>query len=155
MPTHTSTPELAARVYARMASVYLIVRQRQSRPLGVAEKLLLSHLEDATIPPPVRGETYVNLRPDRVLLQDVLGQTAMLQFSMTGRARTAVPTTIHCDHLIQARVEGGTDLSASLAENAEVFDFLRSAAARYGVGFWAPGAGIIHQVALEQYAFPG
>src|SRR5262249_29057945 len=102
-----------------------------------------------------RGQTYLQLRPDRVILQDVLGQTALLQFTQTRRLRTAVPTTVHCDHLIQARVEGESDLRASLAENQEVYEFLRTAAAKFGVGFWGPGAGIIHQVALEHYAFPG
>src|SRR5262249_60301096 len=92
---------------------------------------------------------------DRVVLQDVLGQTAMLQFMQTRRDSVAVPTTVHCDHLIQARVEGEADLRASLDENQEVYGFLRSAAAKYGVGFWGPGAGIIHQVVLENYAFPG
>src|SRR5205807_9392123 len=100
-------------------------------------------------------KSYDQLLPDRVILQDVLGQTAMLQFMQTRRAQTAVPTTVHCDHLIQARVEGESDLRESLAENNEVYDFLRTAAAKYGVGFWGPGAGIIHQVALENYAFPG
>jgi aconitate hydratase len=95
------------------------------------------------------------LQPDRVILQDVLGQTGMLQFMQTRRDQVAVPTTIHCDHLIQARVDGVSDLSASRVENREVYDFLKSAAARYGVGFWEPGAGIIHQVNLENYAFPG
>ena len=103
----------------------------------------------------VRGQTYVQLRPDRVILQDVLGQTAMLQFMQTRRATTAVPTSVHCDHLIQARVEGGRDLNESLAENDEVYNFLRAASAKYGVGFWSPGAGIIHQVAFENYAYPG
>ena len=101
------------------------------------------------------GKSYLLLRPDRVVLQDVLGQTAMLQFMQTRRDNVAVPTTIHCDHLIQARVEGQADLRESLEENKEVYDFLRSAAARYGAGFWGPGAGIIHQVVLEHYAFPG
>ena len=90
-----------------------------------------------------------------MILQDVLGQTAMLQFMQTRRAQTAVPVTIHCDHLIQARVAGSSDLNGSPAENQEVYDFRLSAAAKYGVGFWEPGAGIIHQVTLEQYAFPG
>ena len=90
-----------------------------------------------------------------MILQDVLGQTAVLQFMQTRRASTAIPTTVHCDHLIQARVEGSSDLRESLAENNEVYDFLRSASAKYGIGFWGPGAGIIHQVNLEQYAFPG
>ena len=101
------------------------------------------------------GQSYLQLRPDRVVLQDVLGQTAMLQFMQTRRATVAVPTTVHCDHLIQARVEGEADLRASIEENQEVYGFLRSAAAKYGVGFWGPGAGIIHQVVLENYAFPG
>ena len=93
--------------------------------------------------------------PTGVILQDVLGQTAMLQFMQTRRATTAVPTSVHCDHLIQARVEGGRDLTESLAENDEVYNFLRTASAKYGVGFWSPGAGIIHQVAFENYAYPG
>jgi aconitate hydratase len=98
---------------------------------------------------------HLFLRPDRVVFQDVLGQTGLLQFMQTRRPKVAVPTTIHCDHLIQARVEGKRDLRESLAENNEVYDFLRSAAAKFGAGFWGPGAGIIHQVVLEQYAFPG
>jgi aconitate hydratase len=123
--------------------------------LTLADKVLLGHLDDPKNQELVPGRSYLHLRPDRVILQDVLGQTAMLQFMQTRRARVAVPTTIHCDHLIQARAEGGADLRASLEENKEVYDFLRSAAARYGAGFWEPGAGIIHQVVLEQYAFPG
>ncbi|HZA22324.1 MAG TPA: aconitate hydratase, partial [Dehalococcoidia bacterium] len=99
--------------------------------------------------------TYIDLRPDRVVLQDVLGQTAMLQFMQTRRDKVAVPTSQHCDHLIQARVEGQADLKDSLAENEEVYNFLRDAAAKYGVGFWGPGAGIVHQVVLEEYSFPG
>lgn len=150
-----STSEFAAAVYARMRRTLAAVRTRVTHPLTLAEKILLSHLDDPAAPPPTRGATYVRLRPDRVILQDVLGQTAMLQFMQTGRDRVALPTSIHCDHLIQARTGATADLSASLDENQEVYDFLRSAAARYGAGFWAPGAGIIHQVALEQYAFPG
>ncbi len=155
MPTIEATPALVAGIYQRMARTLQAVRQQVARPLSLAEKLLLSHLDDPATSDPVRGESYVQLRPDRVLLQDVLGQTAMLQFMQTRRASVAVPTTIHCDHLIQARVAGESDLRDSLAENREVYDFLRAAAAKYGVGFWQPGAGIIHQVALEQYAFPG
>ena len=151
-----STPDFAARVYRRMDETLKAVRQHLDRPLGLAEKTLLAHLDDpASAVSALRGSTYVQLRPDRVILQDVLGQTAMLQFMQTRRAQTAVPVTIHCDHLIQARVAGSSDLNESLAENQEVYDFLRSAAAKYGVGFWEPGAGIIHQVTLEQYAFPG
>jgi aconitate hydratase len=150
-----STPEFASTVYKRMDRTLEVVRKKLGRPLGLAEKVLLSHLHDPSTTGMERGKTYIQLRPDRVLLQDVLGQTAMLQFMQTRRSRTAVPTTIHCDHLVQARVEGESDLRASLAENREVYDFLRTAAAKYGVGFWGPGAGIIHQVALENYAFPG
>ncbi len=132
------------------------VRARLGRPLALAEKALLGHLDEPSLVATLtRGEAYAQLRPDRVILQDVLGQTAMLQFAQTGRSRVAVPVTIHCDHLIQARASGEADLRESLAENWEVYDFLRTAAARYGAGFWEPGAGIIHQVTLEQYAFPG
>src|SRR5437763_9749364 len=150
-----STPEMAAAVYATMARNLAVVRRRLQRPLTLADKILLGHLDDPEHQELQPGKSYVQLRPDRVILQDVLGQTAMLQFMQTRRARTAVPTTIHCDHLIQARVVGESDLRESLAENQEVYDFLRSAAAKYGAGFWGPGAGIIHQVVLEQYAFPG
>jgi len=155
MITIESTPEFVSSVYARMDRTLEVVRRNLGRPLGLAEKIVLSHLDDPAATGMERGKTYVQLRPDRVILQDVLGQTAMLQFMQTRRTRTAVPTTIHCDHLIQARVEGEADLRESLAENREVYDFLRTAAAKYGVGFWGPGAGIIHQVALENYAFPG
>lgn len=150
-----STPEFVSSVYATMAKNLAIVRNNLGKPLCLADKILFAHLDDPNTTDMQRGVTYIQLRPDRVLLQDVLGQTGMLQFMQTRRASTAVPTTIHCDHLIQARVEGGVDLHESLQENSEVYDFLRSAAAKYGVGFWEPGAGIIHQVALENYAFPG
>jgi aconitate hydratase len=155
MITIDSTPEFASGVYERMDRTLAAVRSHQNRPFGLADKVLLSHLDDPSTTDLRRGESYILLRPDRVILQDVLGQTAMLQFMQTRRSRTAVPTTQHCDHLIQARVEGASDLRESLAENQEVYNFLRTAAAKYGVGFWEPGAGIIHQVALEEYAFPG
>src|SRR5918996_450083 len=150
-----STADMAAAVYRSMAKNLEIVRRRLGRPLTLADKVLLGHLHDPERQALQPGESYLLLRPDRVILQDVLGQTAMLQFRQTQRDEVAVPTTIHCDHLIQARVEGAADLRESLAENQEVYDFLRSAAARYGAGFWGPGAGIIHQVVLEHYAFPG
>ena len=150
-----STPEYVSNVYATMRRNLEVVRRRLDRPLGLADKLVLSHLDDPAGQEMVPGRSYLLARPDRVILQDVLGQTAVLQFMQTRRATTAVPTTVHCDHLIQARVEGVSDLRESLAENNEVYDFLQSAAAKYGVGFWGPGAGIIHQVNLEQYAFPG
>ncbi|MGH8621237.1 MAG: aconitase family protein, partial [Burkholderiales bacterium] len=155
MVTVESTPEMAARVYATLARNIEVVRRRLKRPLTLSEKVLLGHLDDPERQELVPGKSYLQLRPDRVVFQDVLGQTGMLQFMQTGRERVSVPTTIHCDHLIQARREAASDLKESLAENTEVYDFLRSAAAKYGAGFWAPGAGIIHQVVLEQYAFPG
>src|SRR5262249_23526588 len=151
MATIDSTPELAARVYETMERNLQSVRRRLGRPLTLADKVLLGHLDDPETQDLAPGQSYLLLRPDRVVLQDVLGQAVMLQFMQTGRERVAVPTTIHCDHLIQARVEGKADLLASLEENQEVYDFLRSAAARYGAGFWGPGAGIIHQVVLENY----
>jgi aconitate hydratase A / 2-methylisocitrate dehydratase len=150
-----STPEMAARVYATMAKNLKVARRRLGKPLTLADKVLLGHLDDPETQELQPGKSYLFLRPDRVVFQDVLGQTGMLQFMQTRRDHVAVPTTIHCDHLIQARVEGGRDLRESLAENTEVYDFLRSAAAKYGAGFWGPGAGIIHQVVLEEYAFPG
>ncbi len=155
MVTIESTAEFATQTYERMAERLATVRGRLNRPMSLAEKVLLSHLDDPENQEMVPGETYIRVRPDRVILQDVLGQTAMLQFMQTLKDKVAVPTTIHCDHLIQARQEGVQDLRESLAENGEVYGFLRSAAARYGVGFWEPGAGIIHQVNLENYAFPG
>ena len=150
-----STLASALRVYERMTFNLELVRGRLRRPLTLADKLLLGHLDDPQTAELVPGKSDLSLRPDRVVLQDVLGQTAMLQFAQTGRARVALPTSIHCDHLIQARSAGDADLAASLAENDEVYAFLRSAAAKYGAGFWKPGAGIIHQVVLENYAFPG
>jgi aconitate hydratase len=155
MVTIESTPEMASAMYQAMEKNLAIVRRRLGRPLTLADKVLLGHLDDPERQEMEPGRSYLFLRPDRVVLQDVLGQTAMLQFRQTRRDHVAVPTTIHCDHLIQARVEGERDLSESLAENQEVYDFLKSAAAKYGAGFWGPGAGIIHQVVLENYAFPG
>lgn len=155
MNTIASTPEFVSRVYETMTGKLERLRKRITKPMSFSEKVLLAHLDDPEGAELVPGESYIEVRPDRVLMQDVLGQTAMLQFMQTLRDKTAVPATIHCDHLIQARVQGTSDLRESLAENREVYDFLRSAAARYGVGFWEPGAGIIHQVTLENYAFPG
>jgi aconitate hydratase len=146
---------MAARVYATIKRNLEVVRGRLKRPLTLSEKVLLGHLDDPANQELVPGKSYLQLRPDRVVFQDVLGQTGMLQFMQTGRPHVAVPTSIHCDHLIQARREAASDLKESLSENTEVYDFLRSAAAKFGAGFWAPGAGIIHQVVLEQYAFPG
>jgi aconitate hydratase len=155
MVTIASTAEMATQIYATMAHNLDIIRSRMHRPLTLADKILLGHLVEPQTQDLEPGVSYLFLKPDRVILQDVLGQTGMLQFMQTRREQVAVPTTIHCDHLIQARLDGTSDLRESLAENREVYDFLKSAAARYGVGFWEPGAGIIHQVNLENYAFPG
>lgn len=149
------TPQAAKALYDRMAANIAAVRARDAGPLTLADKLLYGHLDDAASQELDPGRATLRLRPDRVVFQDVLGQSGMLQFMMTGRHRVAVPTSIHCDHLIEARQTAGPDLAQSLDENREVYDFLRSAAAKYGAGFWAPGAGIIHQVVLENYAYPG
>jgi aconitate hydratase len=149
------TPELALRLYENLRQRLAIVRRRARRPLTLADKLLLGHLDDPEAQDLRPAHGYLALRPDRVVFQDVLGQSAMLQFLQTGRTKVAVPTSVHCDHLIQARSEGAADLRASLAENHEVYAFLRAAAAKFGAGFWGPGAGIIHQVVLENYALPG
>jgi aconitate hydratase len=150
-----TTPQMAAGIYARMAANLAAVRGRLGRPLTLADKLLLGHLDDPRTQELEPGRSQLALRPDRVVFQDVLGQSGLLQFMQTRRDRVAVPTTIHCDHLIQARTDAAADLRASLEESREVYDFLRTAAAKYGCGFWEPGAGIIHQVVLENYAFPG
>ena len=150
-----STPDMAAALYATMRQKLAIVRRRLQKPLTLADKVLLGHLDAPDTQDLEPGRSYLALRPDRVVFQDVLGQSGMLQFMQTKRRRVVVPTTIHCDHLIQARTHGAADLRASLDESKEVYDFLRSAAAKYGCGFWEPGAGIIHQVVLEHYAFPG
>jgi aconitate hydratase len=155
MTTIESTPAMVSKVYATMAKNLKVVRRRLNKPLTLADKVLLGHLDDPERQDMVPGKSYLFLRPDRVVFQDVLGQTGLLQFMQTRRDRVAVPATIHCDHLIQARVEGERDLRESLLENNEIYGFLRTAAARYGLGFWGPGAGIIHQVVLENYAFPG
>ena len=150
-----STPEYVRSVYDRMEKNLEVVRRQFKRPLTLAEKIVLGHLNDAGGADLVAGKSYVMLRPDRVAMQDATAQMALLQFIQAGRKRVAVPTTVHCDHLIQARAGASADLPAALQENREVFEFLRAASAKYGIGFWQPGAGIIHQVVLENYAFPG
>ena len=150
-----STPQMVARTYAAMRKNLESVRARIGCPLTLADKILLGHLADPERQEIEAGESQLSLNPDRVALQDVLGQTVMLNFMQTRRERVAVPTTVHCDHLIQARVEGEIDLLQSIEENKEVYEFLKNAAAKYGAGFWGPGAGIIHQVVLENYAYPG
>ena len=155
MDTIDSTPEFVSKVYSNTERNLAVVRHRLGRPLTLSEKILLSHLEDPGNQELQPGESYLMLRPDRLAQPDSSAQMAILQFMQAGRKRVALPTTIHCDHLIQARVEGKSDTSAALLENSEVYDFLQSAASKYGMGFWKPGAGIIHQVVLENYAFPG
>ena len=150
-----STPEFVTQAYKKMEKNLEIVRSRLNRPMTLAEKLLLSHLDDPEGAELIPGESYLNLRPDRVAHQDVTGQMAILQFMQSGRETVAVPTTVHCDHLVQARVGAKSDLSDAVNENSEVYDFLESACKKYGMGFWQPGGGIIHQVVLENYAFPG
>ena len=131
-------------------------RRALGRPLTLSEKILYSHLYDPeAIRPLKRLEDFGEFRPDRVAMQDATAQMALLQFMSTGREAVSVPTTVHCDHLICARKGAEQDLAEALRTNAEVYDFLSSAAARYGIGFWKPGAGIIHQIVLENYAFPG
>ena len=150
-----STPELVSNVYKKMQENIEKYRNVVGRPLTLTEKILSGHLEEISGKNLDEEKNYVFLRPDRVALQDVTGQMVMLQFMQAGLKQTFLPTTVHCDHLIRAQVEGDTDMKVSLDENNEVFKFLQSAAAKYGCGFWKPGAGIIHQVVLENYAFPG
>lgn len=151
-----TTPELVAYVYKKGEENIKKFRKMVNRSLTLSEKILVGHFEDIDDASNVEsGKSYVFLRPDRVALQDVTGQTTILQFMQAGLKRTVLPTTVHCDHLIQARVEGDSDTKAAISENSEVFKFLESASRKYGIGFWKPGAGIIHQVVLENYAFPG
>ncbi|MDE0066404.1 MAG: aconitate hydratase [Acidimicrobiaceae bacterium] len=155
MSVAPSTPiELVNRVYATLEQRIGDTRERFGRPLTLAEKILANHLDrpDQELE---RGESYVDYRPDRVAMQDATAQMAWLQFMTTGLDKVAAPTTTHCDHLISAREDGKTDLLAAVDANKEVYDFLESVSAKYGGGFWKPGSGIIHQVVLEQYAFPG
>ncbi|MGH9285881.1 MAG: aconitase family protein, partial [Acidimicrobiales bacterium] len=156
MAAAATTPiALIDSAYARLAPAAEIGRRRLGRPLTFAEKVLFAHLGDPEGQEIERGQSQAELRPDRVAMQDATAQMALLQFMTAGLPRTAVPTTVHCDHLIQARLGAGPDLAAAEDANREVYDFLRTVSARYGIGFWKPGSGIIHQVVLEQYAFPG
>ncbi|MAW59249.1 MAG: aconitate hydratase [Planctomycetes bacterium] len=155
MPTIESTPEMVAGVYARMRQNLEVVRGRLGRPLTLAEKIILGHLDNAQASDIDPGKAYLLLRPDRVALQDATAQMALLQFMMAGKEETAVPSTVHCDHLIRAHQGSEKDLYVANDENREVYDFLASVSQRYGLGFWEPGSGIIHQTVLENYAFPG
>ena len=150
-----TTPALVSAVYAKLGENLKKYRNIVGRPLTLTEKILSGHFNDLSDQAFTGGKDYVFLKPDRVALQDVTGQMVMLQFMQAGLSQAALPTTVHCDHLIRAEVQGDVDMKVSLDENSEVFKFLQSAAAKYGCGFWKPGAGIIHQVVLENYAFPG
>ncbi|MGH9034366.1 MAG: aconitase family protein, partial [Acidimicrobiia bacterium] len=151
-----NTPiELVEAAYARFPEACATARERLGRPLTLAEKILFAHADDPATIGLNRGADYGNFRPDRVAMQDATAQMALLQFTTAGLPTVATPTTVHCDHLIQARVGAEEDLSEALHSNEEVYDFLRSVSRKYGIGFWRPGSGIIHQVILENYAFPG
>ena len=154
MNTETTT-ELVSDVYLKLKENIIKFRNLTGRPLTLTEKILSGHLHEIDGKNFTGGKDYVFLKPDRVALQDVTGQMVMLQFMQAGLKQTSLPTTVHCDHLIRAEVQGDIDMKVSLDENSEVFKFLQSASAKYGCGFWKPGAGIIHQVVLENYAFPG
>ena len=157
MPKVTATTplEIIETVYGRLAERVAGGRARLGRPLTLAEKILFNHLADPAAQELERGRSYAEFYPDRVAMQDATAQMALLQFMTAGLDRVAVPTTVHCDHLIQAHSGAGPDLATAVDTNAEVYEFLRTVSARYGAGFWKPGSGIIHQVVLEQYAFPG
>ncbi|NOZ07841.1 MAG: aconitate hydratase [FCB group bacterium] len=147
--------DMISTYYSELPGRIARARKLLKRPLTLTEKVLYAHLEANREQDYKRGEHYVDFNPDRVAMQDATAQMALLQFLMAGRNRTAVPTTVHCDHLIQAKVGAREDLSTALSVNKEVYDFLSSVSQKYGIGFWKPGAGIIHQVILENYAFPG
>ena len=149
------TYEIATRLYTQMRQASEKARVRFNRPITLAEKILAAHADDFAAQDWNRGKAMLALRPDRVAMQDATAQMAMLQFMQSGRKRAAVPSSIHCDHLILGKDGAAADLAKSLELNKEVFAFLGSAAKKYGIGFWKPGAGIIHQIVLENYAFPG
>jgi len=141
--------------YEKLVANLETVKKRLNRPMTLSEKILYSHLDDPAGQDIERGTSYLRLRPDRVAMQDATAQMAMLQFISSGLPKVAVPSTIHCDHLIQAQIEGNKDLARAKDINSEVYNFLATSGAKYGVGFWKPGSGIIHQIILENYAFPG
>ena len=148
--------EMIKSVYARMKGRIAVARSVLNHPMTLTEKVLYSHLSYGNATHAyTRGKSYVEFAPDRVAMQDATAQMALLQFMMAGKDRAAVPSTVHCDHLIQAKESARTDLAQAKDVNGEVYDFLESVSNKYGIGFWKPGAGIIHQVVLENYAFPG
>lgn len=148
--------DLIAGVYRHLPAKIQAARRMLNRPMTLTEKILYGHLYEETPEQPYkRGADYVNFAPDRVAMQDATAQMALLQFMNAGKNKTAVPTTVHCDHLIQAHAGSHVDLDLAMEQNREVYDFLQSVSSKYGIGYWKPGAGIIHQVILENYAFPG
>src|SRR6056297_976491 len=148
--------DLITKKYAQLPGKILQVRKVLNRPLTLTEKILYTHLAgDSEIREFARGKDYASFAPDRVAMQDATAQMALLQFMQAGKEKVAVPSTVHCDHLILAKSGAAHDLEAALHTNKEVFDFLSQVSNKYGIGFWKPGAGIIHQVILENYAFPG
>ncbi|MEZ5013291.1 MAG: aconitate hydratase [Chitinophagales bacterium] len=148
--------DMIRRVYAEFPNKIAAAKAATGRPLTLTEKILYAHLSEGNASRDyARGKDYVDFSPDRVAMQDATAQMALLQFMSAGKAKVAVPSTVHCDHLIQAKTGADSDLRTALDTNKEVFDFLASVSNKYGIGFWKPGAGIIHQVVLENYAFPG
>ncbi|MFA6235428.1 MAG: aconitase family protein, partial [Bacteroidota bacterium] len=147
--------DMIQRVYSGLPGKVSAARTLLGRPLTFTEKVLYAHLWETPTGPRQRGKDYSNFGPDRVAMQDATAQMALLQFMSAGIPQVAVPSTVHCDHLILAEHGATQDLASSLDTNREVFDFLASVSKKYGIGFWKPGAGIIHQVVLENYAFPG
>lgn len=150
-----TSPDMVKKVYATTRTKIEVIRQRLGRGLTLAEKTMYGHLDDPQNQEIERGKSFLLLRPDRVAMQDATAQMALLQFMLAGKSEAAVPSTVHCDHLIQAYQGKEKDMASSNTSNREVFDFLATASSKYNIGFWKPGAGIIHQVILENYAFPG
>src|SRR3984893_3675737 len=147
--------DLIKKLYGTMPTKVDAARKLVGKPLTLGEKILYAHLFETPTRAYERGKDYVDFAPDRVAMQDATAQMALLQFMTCGRDKVAVPSTVHCDHLIQAKTGATSDLATALDVNKEVYDFLASISNKYGIGFWKPGAGIIHQVVLENYAFPG
>ncbi len=155
MRTIDTTPEFVSAAYEKMSKRLAETAKRLNRKFTLAEKILFGHLDNPANQELKAGESILALHPDRVCMQDATAQMALLQYLSAGRKQTAVPTTVHCDHLIRAQTGASDDMKTALTENREVYDFLRDACAKAGIGFWKPGAGIIHQVVYENYAFPG